>query len=165
MCLHPTPSPTPSLASTPPPAQPPAQPPARPPGKQSTVAACILKGSRSLEKINHSDRPVFIICQLCKTLFNFGGEKPELLKNQSGDEVSLEEGIIKGQMAAFRDRQPRHGEGLQAGRGTPASQAARQGSGQGQVKLDSSRWRPEAPETQGASSGPQKGRSTGCQDR
>lgn len=125
------------------------------------MAACILKRSRSLEKINHSDRPVFIICQLCKTLFNFGGEKPELLKNQSGDEVSLEGGIIKGQMAAFRDRRPRRGEGLQAGRGTPASQAARQGSRQGQVKLDSSRWRPEAPETQGASSGPQTGRSTG----
>ena len=101
---HPTPSPAPSPA----------------PGKRSTVAACMLRGSCSLEKINHSDRPVFIICQLCKTLFNFGGEKPELLKNQSGDEVSLEGGIIKGQMTAFRDTAARTWGGAhprQPGRG------------------------------------------------
>lgn len=101
------------------------------PGKRSTVTACMLKGSFSLEKINHSDRPVFIICQLCKALFNFGGEKPELLRNQSGDEVSLEGGIIKGQMAAFRDTAARTWGGAPGREGTPRPRQPGGGAGRG----------------------------------
>ena len=75
---------------------------------------------------------MFIICQLCNTLFNFGGEKPELLKNQSGDEVSLEGGIIKGQMAAFRDTAAWTWGGAPGREGTPRPRQPGGGAGRGQ---------------------------------
>lgn len=129
------------------------------------MTACMLRGSFSLEKINHPDRPVFIICQLCKTLFNFGGEKPELLKNQSGDEVSLEGGIIKGQMAAFRDTAAWTWGGAPGREGTPRPRqpgGARGGASQaGQLPAEAGSTR----DTGRVSSGPQKGQSLGCQDR
>lgn len=77
------------------------------------------------------------------------------------------EEIIKGQMAAFKTEAAQTWGGLQAGRGTPASQAARQGAGGGRSSWTAPGGRPEAPGDTGASSGPQTGHPAlaGCQDR
>lgn len=47
----------------------------------------------------------FIICGLCKTLFNLG-EKPEMLTNQSGGEASVGEGLADSQTLETQQAPP-----------------------------------------------------------